>query len=170
MVDRYSGWVSLLDCTLMKFNLNRKLSTVDDDDDQLLFWYDICYIEDHDLIVLSSWTEKRICAMRSSNGQIVWDKSKQVVNGEEWKPHGLVFVHNPGLLLAGDRWEKRIMILSPNTGDILQIISLEEGKGWINNLHVMNDTLIVHQNGKLSQYSVRLFYTIFHISINMIII
>ena len=149
MVGRVSGKVSLLDCTTTKFSLNRRLCEIDD------LWSDsICYIECYDLIVLTSWYKKRICAMRSSDGQIVWDKSTQVVKDEEWKPYGLSILHDSDLLLVGDRYKARIMILSPGTGDILQTVPLPQETVCINELHLINDKLLVHYHGKLSNYSV----------------
>ena len=84
----------------------------------------------------------------------MWDKSDQVVAGDEWNPSGLAFLCDHDLLLVGDMIEKRILILSPTTGDILQTVPLQQETGRIRDLHLINDRLLVHQFNKLSHYSV----------------
>ena len=148
-MDRFSGKVYLLDCTSTKFILKRKLSEISN-----LLADDICYNEDHDLVILCSWIYKRICAVRISDGHIVWDKSKQVVNGKEWHPNCLAYLHDQDLLLVGDQYGERILVLSPNTGNILQTLSPEKVTERINDLHLINDKLVVHHGNKLSFYSV----------------
>ena len=156
VVGKYSGHVSLLDCTSTRFNLKAKLFQINN-----LFPDVICYIEDDDLIVLSSLFHRRICAVRSSDGHIVWEISEQIVNGKEWRPQGLTFLHDPDLLLVGDWGKERIIILSPITGDIMYIVPLlkKDLTHWINNIHVINDKLLVNFGEKLSHYLVR-FYTL----------
>ena len=115
---------------------------------------DICYLEDHSLIVLVILFHGRICAVRISDGEIVWNKSKEVIDKKEWRPNGLAFLHSQDLLLAGDMYKKRILILSPNMGNILQTIPLQEETKDINDLYLVNDKLLVHDHNKLSFYSV----------------
>ena len=147
-VDRHSGQVLLLDCTTTTFSLKRRLCN-----NYGFEPHYICYIEDHDLIVLSSsWIG--ICAVRSSDGQIVWDKSRQVVEGEEWRPAGLASLQDPGLLLVGDHLNRRIIIQSPVNGDILQALPLTEVKGVTDELHLINNKLLVYHSEGLSCWSV----------------
>ena len=92
MVGRFNGKVSLLDCTSTKFTLKRKLCELND-----LSIEHICYMEDHDLIVLSSYSYNGVAAISSSGGQIVWVKSHVVSN-----PMGLAFLRDRDLLMVGD--------------------------------------------------------------------
>ena len=82
----------------MTFSLKRRLCQIDD-----LWPNNICFIEDNDLIVLSSYYNKRICSVRTNDGKIVWDQERQIVNGNAWKPRGLVYLHHQGLLLVADQ-------------------------------------------------------------------
>ena len=149
VVGMYRSWVSLLDCTSTKFSLKRRLYEIED-----LWTENMCYIDVHDFIVLNSKYNVRICAVRISDGHIVWDKSKEVVDGKEWFPKGLAFLRHHHLFLVGDRFEKRILILSPTMGDILQTVPLQQKTQWISDLHLINDKLLVHHLNKLSYYSV----------------
>ena len=90
--------VTVLVCTTTTFSLKRRLCQIDD-----LWPNNICFIEDNDLIVLSSYYNERICSVRTNDGKIVWDQERQIVNGNAWKPHGLVYLHHQGLLLVGDQ-------------------------------------------------------------------
>ena len=148
-VDVNSGQVLLLDCTTTTFSLKRRLCKNYD-----FRPYCICYIEDENLIVLISWFYSRICAVRISDGQKVWDKSIQAVEGKEWRPHGLASLQDPGLLFVGDQRNRRIIIQSPVNGDILQILPLTEITGWIRGLHLINNKLLVHYFENLSCWSV----------------
>ena len=154
--------VFLLDCTTTKFGLKRILCNTDG------FCPDnICYIEDLDLIVLSSWAPCRICAVIIKDGQVVWDKSKQVLNHRTLQPKGLTFLHDPCVLIAGDR-KGNIVMLSPKTGDILQTIPLLSETIEINDFHLIIDKVLVHHQKHLSFFLVSyvlylhqiLFYTI----------
>ena len=155
IVSAYSGQVSLLDCTTTKFTLKRRLCKIDDlcsvytpsvKSFQInnLMADGICYIKDHDFIVLSSWLHNRICAVRGSDGKMVWDIANQITNLAEWKPSGLAYFHDPGVLLVAGRYNGKILILSPSTGDILQTGQLPEETGLINNLQIVNSLLLVH--------------------------
>ena len=144
VVGRFNGKVSLLDCTSTKFTLKRKLCVLND-----LSIGHICHMEDHDLIVLSSYSYDGVAAVSSSDGQIVWFKSHVVSN-----PMGLAFLCDRDLLLVGDGTNERIQILSPNTGNVLQTVPLLQKTWWINDLHLINNKLLVHHGHKLFYYSV----------------
>ena len=82
--------LSLLDCKTTKFT---KLSLFRNFQPAR----DICYIERHDLIVVNTWYPTfRICAVKSSDGNRVWD-----IPSGEWKPKGITYLCEQDLLLAG---------------------------------------------------------------------
>ena len=150
-LSKTTGRVSLLDCTSTKFSLKKRLCKIENmwpDDICFSEDHDICYIEHHDLIVLSVWTGNRICAVRSSDGQTVWN----IVG--KCRSHGLVILPDPGLLLVEVKYSNNIMILSPNTGDILQTIPLPVATRYIYDLHLLNNKLLVHHEEGLSCCSV----------------
>ena len=136
--------VSLFDCTKSKFTLKRSLSVMDD-----LAPSNICYIEDHDVIVISSTNSNRLCALRSSDGQIVWNKTM-----ETWCPNTLVYLQDQGVLLVGHKSGGDILAVSPSTGNLLEEFKLQDGTETIRGLHVVNDNLFVHLPKSLAYYMV----------------
>ena len=140
---------SILDCSKRQFNLKTKLPDI-----EYLVPDDICYIKKFDLIVLSSWVSNRICAVNSSDGQIVWDKSRQVADDKLWCPNTLALLSNQGLLLMADRYENWILILSCSTGDILHTTPLQESESGIIDFHLFRNKLLVYHPTKISYYTV----------------
>ena len=149
MVNRYSGDISLLQCSSTEFTLKRRLFPRNN-----LVADDICFLQDHNLIVVSSWFNNGVVAVTSSDGHIVWDKSRLVVDDKIWCPNTLTFLPDQGLLLIGDRHENRISILSPKTGDLLRTITLQDSASRILDIHLLKDYLLVYCPTKLSCYSV----------------
>ena len=137
--------VSLFDCNESKFTLKRRLSVMDD-----LAPSNICYLEDHDFIVISSTNSNRLCALRSSDGQIVWNKTM-----ETWCPNTLIFLQNQGVLLVGDKSGGNVSAVSPSTGDVLQKFKLQDGAETIKDLHIVDNKLLVHLPKRLAYCMVR---------------
>ena len=154
--EEYANMQLMPKLGIVRFTLKRRSSEIEG-----LWTDDISYIKDHGLIALTLKYNDRICAVRISDGQIMWDKSDQVVAGDECNPSGMAFLCNHDLLLVRDMIEKRILILSPTTGDILQTVPLQQETGRIHDLHLINDRLLVHQFNKtlalLSKLSCHIF-------------
>ena len=150
VVGQFNGAVSFLNCTRTEFTLKRTLPEINN-----LWADDICYIRDHDMMVLSSWYHNRVCAVRNS-GNFVWNKVRSTA-GNTWKPSALAFLPNNDVLLVGDSSEAKICIVSPKTGNPLQTVDLLHKAAGINDLHLVGDRLLVHSGRKLSYYSVRIF-------------
>ena len=129
------GVISVLDMSGTNFTLIDILPKVDMDVENM------CYTSE--LIVLSSLLNKRVCAVRSSDGQIIWDKSTQQIDGKVCDPQGLVYLHQVDLVLVGDMYNRRIIVVEAASGDVVQTIELEDVVGSIQELHVHDDQLVI---------------------------
>ena len=122
------GEISELDTSHTNFTLRRTLPQVDS-------WpRNMCYIKEYGIIVLSSMDEKRVFAVRSSDGLIVWDK--------ECTPSGLVYLHQVDLVIVGYSENSRLIAVAAGSGDIIQTIDPKEF-GYIDELHMRDGQLIV---------------------------
>ena len=143
---RKSGVVSVLDCSTTSFILKSRLPEIKNFDAT-----DICFMDRPGLIAVSSCPNSRICAISSDSG-IVWDISPQI-DDEKVRPRGLVYLPDQDLLLVGDTWCKRMIVVTSNTGYIVQTISVHR---TVDDLHLNGSRLIVRTPGRLSIYTVSL--------------
>ena len=138
-LDLY-GEISELDTSHTNFTLRCTLPQVGIRTD------DMCYIKEHEIIVLSSMGKKRVCAVRSSDGLIVWDTSTQQIYGKEFRPMALVYLPQVDLILVGDRENRRLIAVAAGSGDVIPTIGLKEVGDSIYELHVRDGQLIVRHN------------------------
>ena len=154
----------MLDCSTTSFLLKHKFPMTKD---FLIIYASICYMKCSGMIALLSRLNGRICAM-SSEGSIVWDIYPQIV-GETVSPGRLVYLPDQDLLLLGDRIKRRILVIIGRMGHVVQIISVSVD-GWVRDLHVNGNRLIVLSNKQLSFFTVsnktHLSYRSFYIIVN----
>ena len=117
------------------------------------------YIKEQAVLVLSSEEDKRLCAMRSSDGHIIWDTSTQQINSKMCTPDGLVYLSQVDLVLVGDWKNRRAIAVAAGSGDVIQTIGLKEVGDNIDEFHVRDGQLIVRHHGgrsraRLSTFSV----------------
>ena len=151
------GEISVFDTKGTGFTLKRTLPTIGMEATEM------CYIRGSDMIILSLWETNRFCAMRSSDGQIVWDKSVEEIGGKVFDPMGLVYLCAMDSLIVGDRDNKQVIVVSGESGDVAQTVEIDGVHNDIKDLHVRDEELIVtncgiHDDVKLYFYSVSLVY------------
>ena len=118
----YRGEISVLDIHGTNFTLKCTLPKVD------MFVKKMCYTKEHKLLVLSSGS--RVCAMRSSDGQIVWSTSGM-------EPGGLVYLPQVDVVLAGRS------IVEAASGDVVETFKLTNVPGMERELYVHDEQLVV---------------------------
>ena len=97
----------------------------------------MCFINEHNLIALLRKYNKNIFAVRSSDGQMVWDKSTLLRDKIVCDPLGIVYVQSADLVIVGDGYKhSRIILLDGSTGDIVRTIHLEKECTSVRELHV----------------------------------
>ena len=130
----------------------------------------MCYIKEYGIIVLSSSDEKRVCAMRSSDGLIVWDTSTQQINGKKCSPVAVVYLPQVDLVLVRDKKNRGLIAVAAGSGDVIQTIGLKEDGGSIVDLLVRDGQLIVLHSDRrgLAKFSFcsvsTLVYNIIHLT------
>ena len=147
----WMGVISVLDTSGTNFILKQTLPKID------IHVTNMCYMTEHHLIALSSWQDKRLCAIRSSDGQIVWDKLIEQIDSNGCNPRGLVYLPHVDLLLVGDRDNRRTIVVEAASGNVIQTIELKEAD-YIRGLHINGTKLTVRHGDygstKVSFYAV----------------
>ena len=140
------GVISVLDMSGTNFALKCTLSKVD------IYVQNMCYTSEH--IVLSSWVDKRVCAMRSSDGQIIWRKSTQQIDGKECRPTGLVYLPQVDVVLVGlvGYRKKRIIVVEAASGDVVQTIKLKEVSEVMWEFRVHDEQLVIRHSDVYRTY------------------
>ena len=127
--------ILVLNCKTTNFTLKRRIHDDPDFQPELL-----CNIPKYNTIVLSSYNSERLCAVSETTGQIIWRQSG-LLDDKICKPAGVVYVPHADRLLMGDYIYKRILVLSPKDGQLIQTLPIQ-GK-HIENLHLIHDQLLV---------------------------
>ena len=144
--------ISVFNTSSTNFTLKRTLPKINISD-----VYNMYYMEEHDMIVIGSLRDNKLCAVRSSDGQIVWNLSKELVQGKKLDPRGLVYLPQVDLLIFGDKYNSRLITVSGKSGNVVQTVKMEK-YSYIDVLHVRGDELIAVHGGitsvKLNFYSV----------------
>ncbi len=107
----------------------------------------MCYVERYDLVVLSSWNSHQVVAVKLSTGAGVWQLKGKVAGRGLWS---LGVSCDGGRVYIADWYNKRVLVVSADTGDLLQVAL--EGQGlwrihdvlWISNT---NQLLVKHLHG-----------------------
>ena len=136
-MDRY-GLISVFDISGPNFTLKCKLSKIDEN----AYRSNMCYMNEHDMILLSSYSGQRLCAMRSSDGQIVWNKPIEQIDGKVCMPLRVVYLPQVDSLIVGDEATGQIVVLSGKSGDVVQTVEMKEVTS-IRDLHVRDDELML---------------------------
>ena len=139
------GNISVFNTSSTNFTLKRIVPKVD-----ISFVSDMCYLKEHDMFVLSSWCDKKLCAVRSSDGKIIWNLSKEQIEGEKLDLGELVYLPQVDLLIVGDQYNKRLIIVSGKSGDVVQTVEMNEVT-YIDELHVRGEEIIVTQTVEMKE-------------------
>ena len=74
--------------------------------------WDMCYMKGHRMLVLR--TNRRLEAVRRSDGQIVWNRSTQQIDGSEYSRCQLVYLPEMDVVLVGAK--RKIKVVFPGSG------------------------------------------------------
>ncbi len=88
-------------------------------------FYGMCYIPSpYKLLVFSGWEIPLIRAVSVVSGEMAWEVAGSV-DGRTCCPRGMTFSSKRQALFLADGWNSRILVLSPQDGQLLQSLSLE---------------------------------------------
>ena len=112
----------------------------------------MCHIPSSDVLILNSTPsmEGQLCAL-SIEGEVLWKISQTGVK----RLTGMVYVPDLDRLLVAERANQRILVISPNNGRIAETLPFY--CTWIQNLHLIDDRLLVqsgYSHVRLSYYAV----------------
>ncbi len=115
---------------------------------------DMCYVERYDLVVLSSLDSQQVVAVKLSAGAGVW-RLKGKVAGRELDPLGVSC--DGGRVYIADNWSNRVLVVSADTGDLLQVALEKQGLGWIHDVRCNSNTnqLLVKHCDDATIYNIR---------------
>ncbi len=76
------------------------------------------------IVIVSNWSQKIISANNIESKTLVWKISDGKIDGKEFTPHGICSDPDTGALYVEDRDNKRLIVLQPNTGEVIQTIQV----------------------------------------------
>ncbi len=89
--------------------------------------YDIHYMDTDQhggIVIVSRWLGKVMSAHRIESKTLVWKIEKREIDGKVFEPHGICFDPDNGALYVGDRGKERLIVIEPNTGDVIQSLQV----------------------------------------------
>ena len=122
--------VLVYDVTSTQFTLKDRIPVFVD-----LAWH-IHYMETDQhggIVILLDWDKHMISAHSLDSKAPVWKIEDKEIDGKVLEPSGMCSDPDTGALHVVDRRNKRVIVLEPNTGGVIQSIQLP-GVGWIHNI------------------------------------
>ena len=125
-----------LDCTKPKFSIQKVYRTALDS------CFVLAYIPGGDIIVMSDPRAGVVNGISPTSGDIVWEAKAQA--GEaQCQVVSIVFCEKYNVVLACDVGNKRVLILDPKNGSLIQPVSLPEEIGVVYDMCLIDNQVII---------------------------
>ncbi len=85
------------------------------------------------IVIVASWELKIMIAHSIESKKLVWKIEKREIDGEMFQPTGICSDRVTGALYVGDRHNRRLLVIEPNTGEVRQSIKLP-GVGYVEDI------------------------------------
>ena len=86
------------------------------------------------IVIVSTWGEDNIMSAHSLDSKaLVWKIVNKEIDGKGFQPCGMCSDPDTGALYVADQFNKRLIVLEPNTGEVIQSIQMP-GVGLIVNI------------------------------------
>ncbi len=144
--------VLVYDVTSTQFTLKERIPA---DIDRV---YNIHYMETAQhggIVIVSTRYPSKISAHSVASKVLVWTTGKEI-DGKVLQPYGMCSDPDTRVLYVGDQVNKRLVVLEPNTGEVIQTIQVP-GVGGIQNIAwcSVQPHLVIHHTGlKITYYNI----------------
>ena len=76
------------------------------------------------IVIVSRWDHHIILAHSIESKTPVWKIENRKIDGQEFSPKGICSDPDTGALYVGDFFDKRLIVIEPNTGELIQSIQM----------------------------------------------